>query len=195
MAPPTSLSQEEASAVVVYCLEDGLFYARLNGAMHDHYAAEGNSDFLIAPYVPFMVLFRNTLVKLPPMVGKGGVIVLYRGTRLSASALAEYDLHGDGDDVYVVFSGFTSCSKNLTTAYSFSQLGAQENIPVIFVVKARLGKLIAPFSAFPEEEEVLLKFDDKFRVTAREKGGASLGLDDPDIEVVHLNEVVTKRPW
>ena len=75
-----------------------------------------------------------------------------------------------GDEI--TWSGFSSVSKRKEVAANFAKNG------FIFEIRGASGYPLSSFSAYPDEEEVLLDLDSKFRVVST--NGRYVGLDSDD---------------
>jgi len=121
-------------------------------------------------------------IEILPKWGKTGT--LYRGVSFSNAILKKY-LNGlyTGEDFSML--GVSSWSSGLDVAKKFSE-GNYAN-KVIFVLKngTRLGASIKDFSAFDEQEEVLISGKARFVVTSFKKSG--------EYSMIGLSELLAKR--
>jgi len=138
------------AAITLYTIEwakreDSLYYL-MNQSLR-------NQDrHLISCFAPYMKLLMEGLQQLPP----------YRGTVWRA--IQNVDLR----EVYqkgkvVVFSGFTSCTTDVSVAGGVNFFG-QTGIRTLLNIQVELGYLISPLSLFQKESEVLLPVGCSFNV-------------------------------
>jgi hypothetical protein len=187
------LTQGMIDAILGYSLQNCGLFSRLNRALHDHFASAGPAagSEVLGPWCLYLRLLSSGLSKLPPLLSEElGEVHLYRGARIPGAALASYEVHTD-----IYFSGFTSCSTELDVAAGFLSMGKSEDCPVVYVIRSKYGKLIAPISKYPPEQEVALRLNDHLFVESIGDGGA-LGLPKA-VTVIHLTELKDKysRPW
>ncbi|CAF1083947.1 unnamed protein product [Rotaria sp. Silwood1] len=88
---------------------------------------------------------------------------IYRGAQLTDKMIAEYQRVAQSKDSRRSFQAFTSCTRNRTKAEQFGN--------VLFVLNAEnrrsyrtLNMDISSLSAYPEEEEVLLRPGRSFKI-------------------------------
>ena len=91
------------------------------------------------------------LTKLKPVIG-----IVYRGIPISHKQNIE-DIYKEGSRIH--WSAFTSTTKLSDRAKYFAR-GR-----IIFRIKCRTGRLIREYSAFPNEEEVILSPNCRLTVT------------------------------
>jgi hypothetical protein len=96
--------------------------------------------------------------------------MVFRGAQLSDEMIAEYQRVAKSKDPRRSFQAFTSCSRNRAKAEQFGN--------VLFVIKAEnhisyrtLNMNIASLSAYPDEEEVLIRPGRAFKIESVEFNG------------------------
>eukprot|EP00698_Gefionella_okellyi_P004356 TRINITY_DN14028_c0_g1_i1.p1 TRINITY_DN14028_c0_g1~~TRINITY_DN14028_c0_g1_i1.p1 ORF type:complete len:285 (+),score=36.64 TRINITY_DN14028_c0_g1_i1:58-912(+) len=146
---PFALTMDEAAAVHLYTQQwinpDDSLYRRLNAALR-------NADrVLIRPYFSYMALLLGALNKLPKFSN-----TVYRGVRGNLSS--QYPKGTDG-----VWWAFSSCTKSVEALESPLFCG-QEGDRTVFAIRNVSGVCITDFSAFKNEDEVLLPAGFQFQV-------------------------------
>jgi hypothetical protein len=93
---------------------------------------------------------------LPPYIG-----CAYRGldAKLKASA------YGVGETI--TWQQFSSASRKQQVARRFTTQQGDRLVGTLFVIECKTAKDIEDFSAFPEEAEVLLKYNTHFKVKSK----------------------------
>ena len=131
-------SLDEAAAIMLYTQQTCLF-GRLNKAMREHLHPEK-----LEPFLPYLKLLLTGLNKLP-LVRKQ----TYRAVTLDLHE--QYNLLKDKVFTWWAFSS-TTTNLDLLNSTSFNDMGGSHTL---FIIDA-IGVDISAFSAFPDEEEVLL---------------------------------------
>lgn len=141
------LSENEAYAVICYTLEKPPVYRFFNGGARKGYCGDG-MDFPVLTHL-LQEACRKILLSTPkPERTK----TVYRGVSLPFGAEV-------GQKVRFGSYTSTTSSKNVAESFQRSDGGTQ------FVIETKIGAPIRSFSAFPEEEEVLLPPYEVYRVS------------------------------
>ena len=166
------LSHDESAAVYLYTMESGenSFYLTLNKALRLKDRREAKKWFA------FLKLFDSALSKLPTVRRN-----LWRG------------VSGDISENYCNGKIFTwwsvsSCSLSIGSIEEFLPSGS---VSTIFMIEAINGKVISGYTAFPDEEEIILGVGTELRVEGkalRHTGGLHI------IQLVELDEDNAKPP-
>ena len=128
----SSLTQDESAAIYLYSMSTPLF-----GNLNDSLRAENRHA--LKHWFPFLKLFITALENLPLSKER-----IWRGVRGDVSSV-----FADGD-VHIWWST-TSCSMDLKVVEKYlSETGT------VFAIDAINGRDISAFSAFPEEQEIIL---------------------------------------
>jgi hypothetical protein len=159
----TLLTWDESAAIYLYSMPIS-FFSRLNEALR------AENRHTLKPWFGFLKLFITTLEKLPSIKK-----TVWRGVSGNVGSMfADNDIH--------VWWSINSCSMALNIVQPF--LG---ETGTLFAIDAVYGKDISAFSAFPNEQEVVLL--PGTRVRARDE---SLSHMDPHL-IVHLEEEKPQR--
>ena len=129
---------DEAAAIMLYTQQTCL-YSRLNKALRDHLHEEK-----LEPFLPYLKLLLSGLNKLPLVRVRA-----YRGVTLDLHE--QYNLLRDRVFTWWAFSS-TTTNLDLLNSTTFNDVGGPRTM---FTIDA-IGVNISAFSAFPDEEEVLL---------------------------------------
>ena len=110
---------------------------------------------------------------------------VYRGAQLSEEMISEYQRAAQSDDCRRSFQAFTSCSRNRMKAEQFGN--------VLFIIEAEtrtsyrtLNMDISRLSAYPDEEEVLIRPGRAFRIESVEFDKKTKK------HLIHLTSISTK---
>jgi len=127
-----NLSWNESAAIYLYTMETPIF-SHLNKTLRDR------NRQALKPWFAFLKLFISALEKLPPIKA-----TVWRGVNYDDTlTFVDKDIH--------IWWGVNSCSINTRTVQQFlSETGT------LFVIDTIHGKDISAFSAFPDEQEVIL---------------------------------------
>ena len=157
---PDSMSVNEAAALHLYTVENGL-YQELNQSLRD---PERRHTHL---FFPFLRLFVGALRKLPRFTG-----ALYRGVDLNLE-------HKYKKGSTVVWWGISSCTRDIDVAERF--LGPS-GPRTLFHLSPRSAVSIRAFSAFQAEDEFLIAPGVQFYVADVQRKGQGL-------VIIHLDEL------
>lgn len=159
----TLLTWNESAAIYLYSMSIP-FFSHLNIALR------AKSKYELKRWFPFLKLLITALEKLSPTKA-----TLWRGVNYDDTlTFIDNDTH--------IWWGVTSCSMNPKTVQPF--LG---ETGTLFVIDAISGKDISTFSAFPDEQEVILMPGTRLRAKSE-----SLSVIDR-LFVVHLEEENLQR--
>lgn len=134
----SGLTVDEIVAIRLYTEESSSNDPNLYRLLNHELRSENRVEF--PKWHLFLKLIINGLNKLPSTEG-----LIYRGVKFDCSAYT--------NQTVVTWAGFSSCSTSLNVIESF--LGNQ-GVGALFTIKSKFGKKIAQFSAFNEEEVILL---------------------------------------
>ncbi|CAF4191791.1 unnamed protein product, partial [Adineta steineri] len=156
------LTREESAAIYIYTMDWGeqSLYRVLNGLLRI------NDRTVLVPWHGYMKLFDNALKKLP-----SNHMNVWRGVNVDISKNFK-----EGEEL--TWWNITSSSSSVKVVKQF--LGQSSTL---FLIEAKNGKLIAPYSNFPAENEVILGLGTRVRVV-------SDALDSSSLNVVHLMELL-----
>ena len=157
------LTKEESAALFLYSMEggDNSFYRILNKDLRSENRRE------IGLWFGFLKLFDTALSKLPT-VRK----CVWRGVVGSISQQFK-------EGATLTWWGISSCSLKLNAVQEF--LGSNTNA-TLFMIEVKSAKDIRGYTAFPDEEEVLLRPGTELRVQSN-------ALHRDSLHVVHLIEI------
>ena len=157
------LDEDQACAIYLYtmefCPENVYSTINLHLRAKDRVAA--------TPWFPYIKLLHAALSNLPSFTGS-----VWRGVR--GDVAKDYRK----DDV-ICWGSFTSCTRSISTIKAFLPATGKGTI---FMIESRSGKAIAEYSEHPNENEILLLPEIKFKVVDE-------ALDGTGMTVVHLEEV------
>ncbi|CAF0965370.1 unnamed protein product [Adineta steineri] len=159
------LTREESAAIYIYTMDWGeqSLYRVLNGLLR-------NKDrTVLVSWHGYLKLFDTALKKLPSQH-----INLWRGVNLDISKNFK-----EGEEL--TWWNITSSSSLVNVVKQF--LGPSSTL---FLIEAKNGKLIAPYSNFPDENEVILGLGTRVRVVGDP-------LDFPSLNVVHLVQLLDEN--
>lgn len=163
---------EESAAIFLYTTEwpsgEKSFYSYFNEA------ARKNKRSLLKPYGQYLRLLESGLNKLPPIQA-----VVYRGFKHDATN--DYK-----NKQQFVWRSVSSCSRNVRVLIVNGFLGPEDQ-GTLFIISAKNAKDIHLFSKFPEENEVMIMPNTKFRVTREAKKENVEGLGT--FSVIYLEEI------
>jgi hypothetical protein len=128
----TELTLDESAAIYLYTMPT-TFHSELN------YRLRGENRDELVPWFAFLKLFINALVKLPSLA-----ITVWRGVA------SDIHFNFTADPVQTWWT-VNSCSKDLKVIECYL-----DGMGTVFTIEAIHGKDIAKYSAFPEEQEVVL---------------------------------------
>lgn len=148
--------------IYLYSLESFL-YKTLNHTMRligdaNHENIWRSKLASLGPFA-FLLYYYLSYESLNQRTGK----TVYRGAQLTDEMIAEYKLVAQSKDPRKSFQAFTSCSRNRTKAEQFG------NVLFIFDAENRISYRtlnldISSLSAYPDEEEVLIRPGRSFKV-------------------------------
>jgi hypothetical protein len=159
----TVLTRDESAAIYLYTMSTE-FFSALNNALRD-----ANRQVL-KPWLDFLKLFVTSLKKLPPTKA-----TIWRGVSYNATSKFV------DNDVYTWWD-INSCSVNINIVQGF--LGESGTL---FAIETIHGRDISMFSAFPDEQEVILMPGTCVRARYQ-----SLSFMDR-LFIIHLEEIVSQR--
>lgn len=158
------LSKDQSASVYIYTMEWGetTLYRMLNAALR----SEDRQALKI--WFPYLKLFDTALDRLPTYKG-----VLWRGVSL--------DIGKDfAKNQLITWWSVNSCTLSVDVIKGF--LGNKKNC-TLFLIESNNGKEVSGYTAYDNEDEVILRMGTQFRVKAN-------GLNHPDgSHVVHLVQI------
>ena len=157
------LMQDEMAAIYLYTMPI-IFFKKLNKTLR-----QGNR-LQLESWLPFLKLFITALNKLDDYEGP-----VYRCVRRDIA-----DQFNDGTDK--TWLSFNSCSKVLKLAEAYLDHGG-----TLVMIQVFNGKDISSFSAFPEEEEILLLPGCRFRLL----GGSANPV--PNLHLLSIEQIGFNR--
>lgn len=153
------LTENEVYAVICYTLEKPPVYRFFNGDTRKGYGGDG-MDFPILTYL-LQEACRKILSSTPKTERTK---IVYRGVSIPFAAKVGQKVR---------FGSYTSSTASKDVAESFRQ----DNEGTQFVIESKIGASIKSFSAFPEEEEVLLPPYEVYRVIKVEESPSIIYLE------------------
>lgn len=168
----STLLLDQIAAIVLYTLEwepsETSVYRVLNSSLRDR------DRSALRPWRPFLKLFVTALAQLPPKAQS-----VFRGMR--GQRLNDYV-----EGKTIVWWGFSSCTKKMQVLKQEQFMGSQGD-RMFFTIECLTGRDISPFSAHPNEEELLLPAARQFQVISvvPQTGGLTM---------VQLKETVPPYP-
>ena len=158
------LSLDEAASLVLYTIEEIPRELSLYYVMNGNLRAKDRKR--VRPWRDYIWLLLHALRKLPVETE----LVLFRGARASPSDL-QLDLDEDGFEF--TWSGFSSTARTQGVMETFV---GQEGMRTMLTLQLTepIGRKIADFSLFPEEDEVLLPPNICFEVASKFNAGNGL---------------------
>ena len=150
----TVFDAEHAAALYSYTEEEPTdLYGKLNKACR---TPGGQAEKKLKRYRDFLYHMGKASDNLPAFIGEA-----YRGlnAKLNASSYAVGST--------VTWQQFSSASQKQHVVRRFTREEGNSLIGTFFVIQCKTAKGIEEFSAYPEEEEVLLKYNTFFKVTRK----------------------------
>jgi hypothetical protein len=138
--------------------EDTGLYGKLNRACRSTEEDSPGTEKKLKRYLDFMDHMGKACDNLPPHIGKA-----YRGLDATIKS-SSYEV-----GCTITWQQFSSASKKQHVARTFTKQQGLNLIGTLFVIDCKTAKDIREFSAFPEEEEVLLKYNTFFKVVKKVK--------------------------
>jgi hypothetical protein len=159
----STLTWDEEAAIRLYTMSTP-FVTRLNQTLRSE------NQRVPKEWFPFLKLIVAALKKLPPTEA-----TVWRGVSYDATlTLAEGEVH--------TWWNITSCSMNINSVRPF----LSEN-GTLFTIETIHGRDISMFSAFPDEQEIILMPGTRVRVRFQ-----PLNIFDR-LFIIHLEEIVPQR--
>eukprot|EP00667_Euglena_gracilis_P001964 EG_transcript_1961 len=169
-----SVDEEHAAAVFAYTQEDPVtqLYTRCNEACR---TTGAKSEKRLGLFRDYLYHLDRAISVLPAFVG-----ITYRGVRV----LMPPDCYALGKKV--TWQAFSSTTRSAPRTVPFLEKDGNQLKGSVFVLRIWRGRDITDFSAFPEEQEVLLGLNSAFKVigrcwTLKEKHTAVPALDGYDL--------------
>jgi len=159
----TLLTRDESAAIYLYTMSTD-FFSRLNNALRDV------NRQVLKPWLDFLKLFVTALKKLPSTKA-----TVWRGVSYNATSKFV------DNDVYTWWD-INSCTVNINIVQGF--LGESGTV---FAIETIHGRDVSMFSAFPDEQEVILMPGTCVRARYQ-----SLNFMDR-LFIIHLEEIVSQR--
>ena len=155
----TQLTLDESAAIYLYTMPTS-FHSKLNDTLR-----AGDRQQL-EPWLAFLKLFIVALGKLPSLA-----TIVWRG--VSSDISSDFI-----DNPVQTWWTVNSCSRNLKVVESFL-----DELGTVFCIETMYGKDIANYSAFPEEEEILLMPSTRVRLMGQ------------PLEVMNKPYIISLKEW
>ena len=167
------LTRDELMAIYLYTMEwkgpiDSL-YRQLNRAMR-----EANKAERMEPWFGYLKLLLSALFKIPSEHR-----LIWRGIKGYISN--DYNTENE-----ITWWSISSCTESVDVLETDQFLG-KTGKRTLFSIECCRGKVITPYSAFPDESEIVLLPGTQLRFVAKISPA-------PDLRIIHLKEIVPVIP-
>jgi hypothetical protein len=154
-----AFDEEHAASIYGYTEEEPTdLYGKLNRACR---TPGEQAEKKLNRYRDYLYHMGRACDNLPPHIGKA-----YRGMNATLNSTS-YKV-----GCTITWQQFSSASKKQHVARTFTKQQGLKLIGTFFVIECKTAKAIEEFSAYPEEEEVLLKYNTFFKVVRKAGSGA-----------------------
>lgn len=167
------LKLDEAAAIYLYTMEwetnKPSLYSMLNVALRN-----SASHSRIEPWFGYLRFLLRGLFKLP-----SEQLIVWRGVTLDLS-------HEYQEGQVIVWRSLSSCTESISLLQSDQFLG-QNGKRTLFSIECCRGKQLAAYSAYPDENEIVLLPGTQLLVVSTVEPAA-------DLHIIHLREILPEPP-
>ena len=153
---PDGFTKEDAAAVALYTFDFGGDNININPYRIINKALMTSDEAALGKASGLLYLVMGSLRRLPTCTGK----TLYRGVRDGV----DVSLYKEGSTI--VWRGLSSTSPDMNATKGFLAKGSADGSVrgTLFVIDDGWGYDVQPYSLFPDEAEILLEPERRFRV-------------------------------
>ena len=157
---PEGLTKDDAAALAMYTFDFGVKHYESNPFRLINKDLVTRSKESLKRIRGLLYLVMSALRKLPRVTGR----TLYRGVRKDANIDQKHYAEGS----VITWSAFSSTSPDMNTTKAFLAKGSEDGkaAGTLFIIEKGWGYSMQPYSLFPNEEEILMEPERKFKVTS-----------------------------